>query len=71
MIQRHLIKIESSVLKNIYRDKEFVQSYIPVLINSNSSPYAVFSYVRKDYSDTLTKKGYSVKPLKRDFVPAN
>ena len=62
---------ESSVLKNIYRDREFVESYIPVLINSNSSPYAVFTYVRKDYADTLTKKGYTVKPLKRDFAPAN
>ena len=62
---------ESSVLKNIYRDREFVESYIPVLINSNSSPYAVFTYVRKDYADTLTKKGYTVKPLNREFAPAN
>ena len=57
---------DNNAMKNIFRDEEFIDLYLPVLITNNKLHLTLFTYAMKDYIKILEDNGLNVKILIRE-----
>ena len=57
---------DNNAMKNIFRDEEFINLYLPVLVTNNNLYMTLFTYARKDYIPILREHGLEIKILKRE-----